>query len=99
MKHEMLKSLKQRYADAECNKIFTISIILDPMFKEKYFSCLDVVEELIFSLKDKVVEPQARQSKGSSIDETEELTRKHPKTTLLQCFLKYLKKQEHQLMI
>ena len=33
MKHEMLKSLKQRYADVECNEILTISTILDPMFK------------------------------------------------------------------
>ena len=29
MKHEMLESLKRRYADAECNEILTISTLLD----------------------------------------------------------------------
>ena len=90
MKHEMLKSLKQRYADAECNEILTISTILDPRFKEKFFSCSDVVEELTSSLKDKVAQLQASQSKDSSTDETEEPTSKRPKTTLLQCFSEIL---------
>ena len=63
MKHEMLKLLKQRCADAECNEIVTISTILDPRIKEKLFSCSGVVEELTSSLKHKVAELQARQSK------------------------------------
>ena len=90
MKHEMLKSLKQRYADAECNEILTISTILDPRFMHKFFNCSDVVEELTSSLKDKVAELQASLRKDSSTDETEEPTSKRPKTTLLQCFSEIL---------
>ena len=90
MKHEMLESLKQRYADAECNEILTISTLLDPRFKEKFFSCSDVVQELISTLKDKVAELQAIQSKELSTNETEEPTTKRPKTTLLQCFSEIL---------
>ena len=48
------------------------------------------MEKLISSLKDKVAELQASQSKDSSTDETEEPTSKHLKTTLLQCLSKIL---------
>ena len=70
--------------------LLTISTILDPRFKEKFFSHLDVVEELTSSLKDKVATLQASHSKDSSTDETEEPTSKRTKTTLLQCFSEIL---------
>lgn len=56
MKQEMLKSLKQRYACAESNKILTISTALDPRFKDKCFSQLSTAEEVRSSLKDTVAE-------------------------------------------
>ena len=46
MKKEMLKSLKQWYTCAEPNEILTISIALDPRFKDKCYSQLGTVEEL-----------------------------------------------------
>ena len=48
------------------------------------------MEESTSSLKDKVAQLQASQSKDSSKDETEEPTSKRPKKTLLQCFSEIL---------
>ena len=61
----------------------SVYTILDPRFKDKFFSRSDLVEELQSSLKDKVAELQASQSKDSSTDELKEPTSKRPKITLL----------------
>ena len=40
MKSEMLDSLKRRYGDAESNEALVLATLLDPQFKDKFFSGL-----------------------------------------------------------
>ena len=94
MKQEMLKSLKQRYACAESNKILTISTALDPKFKDKCFRQLDTVEKVKSRLKDKITELKSSETEQppsvASTEGREEPASKRQKTTLLQCFSEIL---------
>ena len=38
MKSEMLDSLNRRYGDAESNETLVLATLLDPRFKDKFFS-------------------------------------------------------------
>ena len=96
MKQEMLVSLKQWYAGAECNEILTISTAHDPRFKDKFFRQPETTEEVKSILNDKVAKLKSTESDApiiisdASTEDTEALVLKHPKTTLLECFSEIL---------
>ena len=52
MKHQMMQSLKSRFAGIEDNKLLCLATLLDPRFKDKFFvnniiraSAKDMLEE------------------------------------------------------
>ena len=94
MKQEMLKSLKQQYTSAKSNELLTISIALDPRFKDKCFRQLDTTGEVKFSLKDKVAELKSNETEQPpsdiSTEGREEAVSKCRKIPPLKCFSEIL---------
>lgn len=76
MKSEMLASLNRRYGDVESNERLVMATLLDPRFKEKFFSGVhkinakELLDEKVAEFTDKPRAPSP----------------KCPKTDLLKCF-------------
>ena len=83
MKQAMLTSLNRRYSDVESNPNLVLATLLDPRFKDKFFS--GAVERLNARelLEEKVTEITGKQ-------DTREPSPKRPKTQVLKCFSEIL---------
>ena len=83
MKQAMLTSLNRRYSDVESNPNLVLATLLDPRFKDKFFS--GAVERLNARelLEEKVTEITGKQ-------DTREPSPKQPKTQVLKCFSEIL---------
>ena len=79
MKSEMLDSLNRRYGGAESNKALVLATMLDPRFKDKFFSGVHERIKAKELLDKKVAEI-------TSTDEPRVPSPKRPKTNLLKCF-------------
>ena len=78
-KSEMLDSLNRRYGDAESKETLVLATLLDPRFKDKFFSGVHEKINAKELLDDKVAEI-------TSTDEPRLPSPKRPKTDLLKCF-------------
>ena len=76
----------------------SVYTILDPRFKDKFFSRSDLVEELQSSLKDKVADYKQAKAKIHLQMNLKNLLASVQKLHCYSAFLKYLKKQDHQSM-
>ena len=79
MKSEMLDSLNRRYGDVESNETLVLVTLLDPRFKDKFFSGVDEKINAKELLDNKVAEI-------TSTDEPRVPSPKCPKTDQLKCF-------------
>ena len=79
MKNEMLSSLNRRYGDAESNGPLVLATVLDPRFKDKFFSRTRKKTNAKELLDEKVAEI-------TGTDEPRIPSPKRPKTDLLKCF-------------
>ena len=79
MKSEMLTSLNRRYGDVESNESLVLATLLDPRFKDKFFSGAHEKTNAKELLDNKVAEI-------TGTDETRVPSPKRPKPNLLKCF-------------
>ena len=71
MKQEMNASLERRFSDAEENENLLIATILDPRFKEKFFTGPTIVEKVISLVRDKICD-LTRQHKEDNCEHEED---------------------------
>ena len=84
MKAEMLASLKRRYADVEIDEPLVLATMLDPRFKDKFFSGVGKRIRAKVLLEEKVAEINDKP------EEIREPTPKRPKTAVLKVFSEIL---------
>ena len=98
MKHEMLKSLNTRFQEVETNELLVLATILDPCFKDKFFSGLtnrmNAKATLIAKLEE-IVDTHQQENVTAS---TEEPVSKRQKTVLVQCLTNILE-EDHGLTV
>ena len=85
MKKEMLESLNRRFSDVEDNETLQVATMLDPCFKDKFFTSSALRDEaklLLIDLVDEKFPPQ-NASDGSSDSEPLE---KRARTEVMKCF-------------
>lgn len=83
MKKEMLESLNRRFSDIEGNVTLLMATMLDPRFKDKFFTSSAVRDEAKSLLIEKMNEKLPSQH---SSDEPSEPPEKRPPTEVMKCF-------------
>ena len=89
MKREMLKSLRRRYGNAESHECLVLSSILDPRFKDKCFTSVQVQTDARELLQQKVSALSLFEQDRTEADLVEP-SPKRPRTALLECFSEIL---------
>ena len=82
MKNEMLTSLNCRFRDIESNETLVLATILDPCFKDKFFTSIVEREDAKMLLIEKLSE----MSSHTESPETTEPPEKRPRTAVMKCF-------------
>ena len=82
MKNEMLTSLNCRFRDIESNETLVLATILDPCFKDKFFTSIVEREDAKMLLIEKLSE----MSSHTESQETTEPPEKRPRTAVMKCF-------------
>ena len=85
MKEEMLSSLNRRYSDIESNESLVLATILDPCFKDKFFSGIMEHADAKILLETKVAKTLASSIVSTSADAPEP-PEKRAKTGIIQVF-------------
>ena len=86
MKKEMLASLNRRFSDIESNKTLVLATILNPCFKDKFFTSIVEREDAKILLIEKVNEKLTDSSHDESAEITSEPQEKRPRTEVMKCF-------------
>ena len=86
MKTEMLASLNRRFINMESNETLVLATMLDPCFKDKYFSGTVEKEEAKKLLIEKVIENMVDTSHDESSEANIQPPEKRPRTEMMKCF-------------
>ena len=92
MKAEMKSSLMRRYAYVEENEKLAIATILDPRFKDKFFTNLSVKNSIKALVREKTLDHTSDLSAQIEIDLTE-LPSKRPCLNVLKTFSEILEEE------
>ena len=90
MKREMLASLNSHYKEVETHKELAITILLDPRFKDKFFTDHNVRSKACKMLDECIVEL----TDENETRQTQEPSPKWPRPSILNCFSESLNSLE-----
>ncbi|XP_003389647.1 PREDICTED: zinc finger BED domain-containing protein 4-like [Amphimedon queenslandica] len=93
MKKELLDSLNRRFCDIESNETLVVATLLDPCFKDKFFTSITEKE----AAKELLITKITNNSHDQDIEESIEPPNKLPRTTVMQCFDEILEESSARL--
>ncbi|KAK7152399.1 hypothetical protein R3I93_010572 [Phoxinus phoxinus] len=73
MKATLLAAVKKRFSDVETNPLYFISTILDPRYKDRFFSNNTAPEEAKLHLKQKLQMMSRAEAEGSRAEAADDV--------------------------